>query len=97
MRRREFITLISGTTAAWPPAARAQSGRVRRVAILMNYLVDHPEAEARVAAFRTLIRQSGWIEGQDIQIDFHWGAGGPDHMRSAVATFGQPVAGCDRQ
>jgi putative tryptophan/tyrosine transport system substrate-binding protein len=87
MRRREFITLLGGTAAAWPMAARAQSGRVRRVAVLMNYPVHHPEAEARVAAFRALMRQAGWIEGQNIQIDFYSGAGGPDHMRSAVATL----------
>jgi putative ABC transport system substrate-binding protein len=87
MRRREFITLLGGTAAAWPMSARAQSGRVRRVAVLMNYPVHHPESEARVAAFRALMRQAGWIEGQNIQIDFYSGAGGPDHMRSAVATL----------
>ena len=87
MRRREFLIVLSGTTVAWPLAALAQPGRVRRVAVLMNYLVHHPEAEARVAAFRALMRQAGWIEGQNIQIDFHWGAGGRDHMRSAVATL----------
>jgi putative tryptophan/tyrosine transport system substrate-binding protein len=79
MRRREFIALFGAV--AWSRVARAQSGRVRRVAVLMNYLAHHPEAEARVAAFRALMRQAGWIEGQTIQIDFHWGAGGPDHMR----------------
>lgn len=87
MRRREFITLLGGTAAAWPMAARAQSGRVRRVAVLMNYPVHHPESEARIAAFRALMRQDGWIEGENIQIDFHSGAGGPDHMRSAVAAL----------
>ena len=66
---------------------RRDRWRVRRVAVLMNYLVDYSEAEARVAAFRALLHQAGWIEGQNIQIDFHWGAGGPDHMRSAVAAM----------
>ena len=87
MRRREFIAALSGAAVAWPLAARAQSGRVRRVAVLMNYLVHHPEAEARAVAFRAVMHQAGWIEGQNIQIDFHWGGGGPDHMRSAVATL----------
>ena len=87
MRRREFITLLGGTVAAWPLAARAQPGRVRRVAVLMNYLEHYSEAEARIAAFRALLGQAGWIEGQNIQIDYHWGAGGPDHMRSAVASM----------
>lgn len=87
MRRREFITLLGGTAVARPMAARAQSGRVRRVAILMNYPVHHPEAEARFAAFRAAMRQAGWFEGQNLQIDFYSGAGGPDQMRSAVATL----------
>jgi ABC-type uncharacterized transport system substrate-binding protein len=86
VRRREFITLLGGT-AALPMAARAQSGRVPRVAILMNYPAQHPESEARIAAFRAVMRHDGWIEGKNYQIDFHSGAGGPDHMRSAVASL----------
>lgn len=87
MRRREFVVVLTGTTAGWPFAALAQLGRVRRVAILMNYMEHHPEAQARVAVFRALMRRAGWIEGENIHIDFHWGAGGPDHMRSAAATL----------
>ena len=87
MRRREFITALGGTAAALPIAARAQSGRVRRVAVLMNYPVQHPELEARVAAFRALIRQAGWTEGQNIQIEVYSGAGGPDEMRSAAESL----------
>jgi putative ABC transport system substrate-binding protein len=33
------------------------------------------------------MRQAGWVEGQNVQIDFYWGAGGADHMQSAVATL----------
>ena len=88
MKRRQFITILGGTAAAWPLAVLGQQGeRSRRVAVLMNYLVNHPEAQARVAAFRARMSEAGWIEGQNIQIDFHWGAGGADHMQSAVATL----------
>jgi putative ABC transport system substrate-binding protein len=88
VKRRQLITLLGGTAAAWPLAVLAQQGeRSRRVAVLMNYLVNHPEAQARVAAFRARMSEAGWIEGQNIQIDFHWGAGGADHMQSAVATL----------
>jgi len=85
VKRRQFITLLGGTAAAWPLAVLAQQGeRSRRVAVLMNYLVNHPEAQARVAAFRARMSEAGWIEGQNIQIDFHWGAGGADHMQSTL-------------
>jgi putative ABC transport system substrate-binding protein len=83
LKRREFITLLGGAATTWPLVARAQQAeRVRRVAVLMNYLVNDPEAQTRVAAFRARMREAGWIEGQNIQIDFHWGAGGADHMQS---------------
>ena len=88
MHRRKVIMLIGGAAAAWPLAAHAQQGaQSRRVAVLMNYAVNQPEAQARVAAFRARMGEAGWIEGRNIQIDFHWGAGGTDHMQSAVATL----------
>jgi putative tryptophan/tyrosine transport system substrate-binding protein len=52
MRRREFITLLGGTAATWPLAARAQqSERMRRIGVLMG-TVDDVEGQARAALLR---------------------------------------------
>src|SRR5215471_9951787 len=75
MRRREFITLLGGATAAWPVAARAQQpDRVRRVGVLMNLAVGDPEGEARIAAFVQALQRLGWSEGRNLRIDYRWAA-----------------------
>jgi putative ABC transport system substrate-binding protein len=75
MRRREFITLIGGATAAWPLAARAQQGeRVRRIGVLMA-IAENEEGRSRITAFREGLRALGLVEGRNIQIEARWAAG----------------------
>jgi putative ABC transport system substrate-binding protein len=82
MRRREFITLIGGTAAAWPLAARAQQPeRMRRIGVLMNLTADDPEAPGRVAAFAQGLGELGWTIGRNVRIDYRWGANDPDRGR----------------
>jgi putative ABC transport system substrate-binding protein len=82
MRRREFITLLGGTAAAWPLAARAQQpDRMRRIGVLMNLAADDPEAPARVAAFAQGLQELGWTMGRNVGIDYRWGAGVADLYR----------------
>src|SRR5882757_3798138 len=85
MKRREFITLAGGA-ATWPLAARAQqpTDRVRRVGAMMAYTKDDPEDQQRVAAFQEGLKQSGWIEGRNIQSDYRWYAGDVERARSAA-------------
>jgi putative tryptophan/tyrosine transport system substrate-binding protein len=72
MRRREFISLISGV-AAWPLVARAQQpNRMRRIGVLMNLAEDDPATKARVAAFRQGLEKRGWSEGPNIHIDYRF-------------------------
>jgi putative ABC transport system substrate-binding protein len=86
MRRREFITLIGGVVAAWPVAVRAQqSGRMRRIGVLMPLPADDPVVQARVAAFAQGLQQSGWTIGRNVQIDTRWAAADADRIRSHAA------------
>jgi putative tryptophan/tyrosine transport system substrate-binding protein len=71
--RREFITLIGGAAAAWPVAARAQQARkVYRVGFLWDSPSVWPHA---LGAFRQGLRDLGWIEGQNIAIEYRWAEG----------------------
>jgi len=63
MRRREFV-LLAGAAAAWPLIARAQQGeRVRRIGVLLPAAADDPGFQARLAALREKLAQSGWSIG----------------------------------
>jgi putative ABC transport system substrate-binding protein len=74
MRRREFISLLGGAAVTWPLTARAQqSGRMRRIGVLMGTTADEPETQARFAAFVQGLEQLGWIDGRNVQIQTLWG------------------------
>jgi putative tryptophan/tyrosine transport system substrate-binding protein len=83
MRRREFITLLGGATAAWPLTVRAQQGeRVRRIGVLMGFAESDPTAQSWVAAFRDALAKLGWSEGNNLQAELRWGAADPDRIRT---------------
>ena len=86
MRRREFITLVGGTAATLPLAARAQQpDRMRRIGVLTPFPSDDAEGLARLTAFTQALQQSGWTVGQNIRIDYRWGPGNPATMRKQAA------------
>ena len=85
MRRRDFITGIAGSAAAWPIAAQAQTaGPMRRLGMLLTLTLDDPETKAGLAAFRRVLQQSGWEEGRDVQIDYRAAEGDPERTRRYV-------------
>ena len=82
MRRRDFITLLS-CAAAWPFTAHAQQpGRMRRIGVLMGYAERNLEAQAWVKAFVQGFEELGWIVGRNVSIDYRFGAGDADRMRT---------------
>ena len=67
IRRRDFITLLGGTAAVWPLAARAQQGdRVRRIGVLMPFDENEPVAKTYVSAFTQALADLGWTDGRDL-------------------------------
>ncbi len=75
MRRREFLTLL-GAAAGWPVGARAQQSKpAPRVGVLMTVAENDPDSRRRIAAFQEGLRALGWIEGQNVAIEYRWGAG----------------------
>jgi putative ABC transport system substrate-binding protein len=81
MRRREFITLLGGAAAAWPLAARAQQ---RPVVGFIN-TGSREAAVERLAAFRKGMGESGFVEGQNVTVEYHWLEGQGERMRPLVA------------
>jgi putative ABC transport system substrate-binding protein len=83
MRRREFITLLGGATAAWPLAARAQqSSPTRRIGMLSGTSETDPQTKAGVAAFAKALQELGWTDGRNIRIDYRWGASDVDRIQA---------------
>jgi putative ABC transport system substrate-binding protein len=82
MRRRQFITLLCGSAAAWPLLARAQqSERVRRIGVLLPAAADDLEYQARVAAFHQGLALLGWTIGRNVRIDARSGRGDAELLR----------------
>ena len=88
MRRREFITLLGGA-AAWPLAARAQqSKQIQRIGVL---LFGSPDTDPNLGAFLRGLRDLGYIEAQNIAIEYRYAEGKPERLRSLAAR-----TGCDQ-
>ena len=81
MRRREFITFLGGAAAAWPISTRAQQPTMPIVGFVNG---GSPDAR-RAVAFRKGLDETGYVEGQNVTVEYHWLEGQYDRLPSLMA------------
>ena len=81
--RREFITLVGGAAAAWPLPARAQQTTFPVVTVMNGSAADVPKE----SAFRKGLSETGYVDGQNVNVEFYWLQGQYDRVPALMSDF----------
>src|SRR5215216_1238662 len=83
MRRREFIALLGGAAVVWPsPLGAQQATRRPRLGVL---LYSNPETDPNIESFRRGVRDLGYLDGQNIAIEYRYAEGKPERLPQLAA------------
>ena len=85
MHRRDFIKVVTGSAVAWPLTARAQQSAMPVVGFVNGGTAE--AASRYLAAFRKGLSETGFVEGQNVSVEYHWMEGRLDRMPALMADF----------